>query len=179
MMCAPIFAGVEPVNDDSEDSDTLAVTPAMPHSSNGAACHLTMPPNPLNERLSRADVVVAERCGDVPAKLNVSVPVAPAWPSVCIGPSLFGAASAVNVAPSVESRANIMIIGALAEPCPPISISCTSRPDVALVAPIAMNVLFANAVVSAVAAGDHTGAWKTRFPMCTSYGVSIGGVPRG
>src|SRR5262245_42307907 len=165
MMCAPMFAGVEPVNDDSEDSDTLAVTPTMPHSSNGADCHLTIPPKPLKLKFNLAEVVVAERCGDVPAKLNVNVPVAPAWPSVCIGPSEFGAASAVKVAPKVESRANIMIIGELAEPWPPISISCTSRPDVALVAPIAMNVLLARAVVSAVAVGDHTGAWKTRFPI--------------
>src|SRR5262247_1697591 len=120
MMWAPIFVGDEPVNELSDDSETLAVTPTMPHSSNGAACHLTMQPKPLNDKFNRADVVVAERCGDVPAKLNVSVPVAPAWPSVCIGPSEFGAASAVNVAPSVLSRANIMIIGELAEPCPPI-----------------------------------------------------------
>src|SRR6266576_250288 len=122
MICAPTFEGVEPVKLDRLDSEILAVTPAIPHSSNGAACQRTSPPKPLNERFSLALVVTALRCGAVPAKLKVIEPDCAACPKVCIGPSEHGAASAVGVAPRVLSRANIIIIGLEAEPCPPISI---------------------------------------------------------
>jgi len=74
MMCAPIVVTVEPVKLDSELSEIEAVTPTIPHSSNGAACHRTIPPKPLKVRFSLAEVVVALRCGAVPAKLNVIEP---------------------------------------------------------------------------------------------------------
>src|SRR5262245_41253311 len=101
-MCAPIFEGVEPVKLESELSEIEAVTPTMPHSSNGAACHRTMPPKPLNVRFNLADVVVALRWGDVPAKFPVIEPDCAVCPRVCIGPSLFGAAKAVGVEANVE-----------------------------------------------------------------------------
>ena len=176
-----MFDGVEPVNAESELSEMLAVTPTIPHSSNGAACHRTIPPKPLNDRLSLALVVTALRCGLVPAKLNVIAPTCAAGESEFIGPSEAGAARAVGVAPKVLSRANIMTIGELALPWPPISISCTSRPLAAFTAPMNIAVLFAIAVVSAVAVGDQTGTWKVRFAIeVLLYGMSnFGGLPRG
>ena len=138
MMWAPMFAAVDPVKLESELSEIFTETPTIPHSSNGAACHRTIPPKALKVRLSLAEVVVADLCGGVLAKLLVIEDTCAAGASVCIGPSEFGAASAVGVAERVESRANIMIKGLDDDTCPPISISCTIRPLDALMAPMHM-----------------------------------------
>src|SRR5215831_6002140 len=85
--------------------------PKIVHSSPGAACHLTMPPNELTLRSSLGSVVVAERCGPVAAATKAVDVVVNVEDSGFIKPSEFGDANAVGVVSSVEARASCIRVG--------------------------------------------------------------------
>src|SRR5215467_8466531 len=94
--------------------------PKIVHSSPGAACHLTMPPNAFTLRSSLGSVVVALRCGPVAAATNEVDVTESVLDSGFMKPSLLGDASAVGVVSNVEARASCMMVGELVPASPSI-----------------------------------------------------------
>src|SRR5271154_2911128 len=99
------------VDAESVDSDTDTVWPTIHQASDrSAGFHRAMPPRAFIESIRRGEVVNAERDGPVVAAVKGSGNVPGAtFKDPAIGPSEAGAASAVGVAPSVESRANTLL----------------------------------------------------------------------
>lgn len=104
-----------------------AANAAVPISVNccvGAAFQRTIPPNVLMPKLMRAHVVALEGVGCVAAVTNVVCAVGVAFD--CMGPSAFGAASAVGVVAAVENGTKTKFPKADAEAMPETIISSIS-----------------------------------------------------
>jgi hypothetical protein len=138
-----------------------------------------MPPSALIDNERRAVLAVLDRDGPVVAATNANGTVvnADARPPG-IGPSPFGAARAVGVAPSTRDRANMLLLMFVdAVPWPCTNISVTIRAVVADPAPRAMYVPLVNAVLSAVCVGVNEGTVNNlRDMMNLLYGTTIVGL---